>query len=329
VEEVSLTREKGQITQTALYVQIAARETLSCTKSTKETFMEIIKRTIPRYARIVDASDLHWDAMGCHKAGVRKMIQFVKQENEVGNPTYLNLKGDLMEAIVPGDKRFNTLTHDMNFPTPQVTADALIQELWDVREFILAIGDGNHELKLSNIMNFGKYMADKLGVPHGAYTYITEFRDEQNKKLFKTFSSHGSGRLPKGAKDPIQRLANRKAHLKRKLDATGFTDCVYRSMGHTHQLLIVEPTYKDANILTTKGGQIHQNEIPKVKQNASYIPHEQCWSANTGGFLKLYSPPGSGVTGYAEQALMEPTDLGWVEVEIAAGEIVDVKAVKV
>jgi len=291
--------------------------------------MEIIKREIPRNCRIVDASDIHWDALNCHKAGVRKMIQFVIDENNAGRPTYLNLKGDLIEAIVPGDKRFNTLTRDIDFPTPEATAKALIRELYPVREFILAIGDGNHELKLSNIMNFGRYMADQLGVPHGAYTYITEFRDGDNKKLFKTFSSHGSGRLPKGAKDPIQREANRKAHLKRKLEATGFFDCVYKSMGHTHQLLVVLPTYMNSNILTTRNNQIHQNLIPRVKQNANYIPSEQCYFANTGGFLKLYSPPGLGITGYAEMALMEPTDLGWVEMEIVGGELVGVEAVKV
>lgn len=291
--------------------------------------MEIIKRQIERDATIIDASDLHWDALNCDKAGVRQMIQKVIDNNNNGNPTYLNLKGDLMEAIVPGDKRYNTLTHDMEMPTPQHTAEVLIKLLRPVREFILAIGDGNHELKLSNIMNFGKYMASCLDVPHGAYTYVTEFVDKRNRKLFKTFSTHGSGRLPKGAKDPIQRLANKKAHLKRKLEATQFRDCIYSSMGHTHQLLVVEPTYAMQNILTTRNGTIQSKDRPSVKQNASYIPPENCWYANTGGFLKLYSPPGSGITGYAEMALMEPTDLGWCEIDIKSGEIVGVREVKI
>jgi hypothetical protein len=291
--------------------------------------MEIIKKTIPRDCTIVDASDLHWDAVNCHKAGIRKMLKFVEEENAAGRPTYLNLKGDLMEAIVPGDKRYSNLTHDKNFPTPQHTADALVKLLWPVKDYILAIGDGNHELKLSGIMNFGRYMAEKLGVPHGGYTYVTEFVDAQGKRLFKTLSSHGNGRLPKGAKDPIQRKANQQAHLKRKLEATGFYDCVYKSMGHTHQMLVVLPTFLGELILTTKNGQVHQNDIPRVNQNAHYIPSEQCFFANTGGFLKLYTPPGSGVTGYAEMLLLPPTALGWVQMEIKNGEIVDVHGVKV
>jgi hypothetical protein len=257
------------------------------------------------------------------------MIKFVADENEAGRPTYLNLKGDLMEAIVPGDKRYNALSKDYKLPTPQHTAKALIKVLEPIAEFILAIGDGNHELKLQNIMNFGQYMAEALKCPHGAYTYITEFRDKENKRLFKTLSSHGSGALPKGAKDPIQREANRKAHLKRKMERMGFRDCVYSSMGHTHQLLIVEPTYTNSNILNTKNGQVHQVKTPRSRQNVSIIPTDQCWYANTGAFLKLYTPSGMGMTGYAEMMMLEPTDLGWVEVEIAEGEIVGVEAVKI
>jgi hypothetical protein len=257
------------------------------------------------------------------------MIQFVIDENNAGRPTYLNLKGDLIEAILPSDKRYNPKMHDMYLPTPQDSADALITVLKPVAEFILAIGDGNHELKLQNTMNFGKYMAKELGVPHGAYTYVTQFRDSKGKALFKTFSTHGYGSLPKGAKDPLQRIANQKAALKRKLEGTAFFDCIYKSMGHTHKLLVVEPTYLDEIILTTQGTEILSKQVPKVIQNSSYIPSEQCWFANTGGFLKLYTPPGLGLTGYAEMMLLPPTNLGWVEIDIAEGEIIDVYGRKI
>jgi hypothetical protein len=257
------------------------------------------------------------------------MIQFVIDENNAGRPTYLNLKGDLMEAIIPSDKRYNPKMHDMFLPTPQDTASALVTVLKPVAEFILAIGDGNHEIKLQNIMNFGKHMAEMLGVPHGAYTYVTQFRDSKGNQLFKTLSTHGYGSLPKGAKDPIQRKANQMAALKRKLEGTAFADCIYKSMGHTHKLLVVEPTFTQEIILTTTAHEIRSKQIPKVIQNSSYIPSEQCWFANTGGFLKLYTPPGLGLTGYAEMMLLPPTDLGWVEVDIAEGEIIDVYGRKI
>jgi hypothetical protein len=290
--------------------------------------MEYIVKEIEPNAKIIDASDLHWDAFNCHRRGVRQMVQRVMDLNAAGTPTYLNLKGDLIEAIIPGDKRYNSLIHDTKFPTPKQSADALIKELAPIAEYILAIGIGNHEMKLLNVMDFSRYMAEQLNVPYGGYTYITDFRGANGKTMFKTFSSHGSGRLPKGAKDPIQREGNRKAHLKRKLEATGVTDCVYMSIGHTHQLLVVEPTFLLQNVLTSSIHGVRSHDKPKTRQNAKYIPADQRWVANTGGFLKLYTPPGLGLTSYAEMALMEPTDLGWVEVDVVGCEVVDVTACK-
>ena len=291
--------------------------------------MEYITRKVPSDFKLIDASDLHYDAFNCHRTGLKKMINKCLDYNQSGVPCYVNLKGDLIEGIIPGDKRFNSAIHDAKFPTPQDACDALVEELWSIRKYILCIGMGNHEYSLINITNFSKYLADKLEVPYGAYCYITEFIDEDTgDTLFKTYSNHGSGKLPSGAKDHLQRDANRKAHIKRRLISTRIADCVYMSYGHTHQLYVIPPTFDMEKNISTSSDELHQHAISPVKQNSSMIPPDQRWYANTGGFLKLYTPSGLGLVSYAEKGMLEPTDLGWVEIDVMAGEIVNVEAIK-
>jgi len=290
--------------------------------------MEIIQQPIPMDCVIYDTSDYHFGALNCHKTLLNEMVAKIQRQNTTRKKAFLLNKGDNCDSISPDDKRYTHLSVDWKSQllTVQQQADAVIDLLSPIASNVIAIGEGNHEWKFINTFRVGSYIARSLGVPFGGYTYVVHFTDKKGKPLFKTCHSHGSGRLPKGAKDPIQREANRKAHLKRKLEATGISDCIYMSIGHTHQLVVVEPTIDHEILLTTTpGGKIKQHSRPAANQNAPYIPPEKRWYANSAGFLKLYSPPGSKVFGYAEVLMMEPTRLGWIEIEVQGGEIVEVR----
>lgn len=292
--------------------------------------MEIVSHKLPKNGKFIDTGDGHKGSINCHHEGLQAMIDRCLDYNANGTPCYMIVKGDMMETISPDDRRFNIHDRDSRLKVSGQQADELIEIFKPVSEYILAWGIGNHELKDQNKFEYGKYIARELGVPYGAYTFVIEWRDKATGKImFKSFHSHGAGRLRSQAKDKLQREANRKASLKQKLINTRVSDCVYMSMGHTHQLLAVEPNYDIETLLTTSQRGVHQHEIPEVNQAAKYIPPDQRFYSNTGSFLKLYAPNGSGVVPYGEMGMLEPADLGWIEGEYIDGRLVKVEEVKI
>ena len=287
--------------------------------------MEIISHKLPRNGIVIDTGDWHFGSTNCHKEGINRMVERCLEID-----AYMILKGDLMETISPDDKRYNVHDRDKKLVNAGEQRKAIIEVLKPIKHRILAIGIGNHELKDQNKVEHGKDICDALETPYGAYTFVIEFRDEETGRImFKTFHSHGAGRLRSQAKDLLQREANRKASLKVKLVGTKISDCIYMSMGHTHQLLTIKPNFDCETLLTTSQNGVHQHEIPETNQAAKNIPPDQRFYANTGSFLKLYSPNGSGIVPYGELAMFEPADLGWIEFEFKDGRIVDVREVKI
>lgn len=284
--------------------------------------MEIINANhLPKDCTIVDFSDLHYGNVNCHREGIRKMVERIKND-----PTcYCFNKGDSIDCIAPDDKRYSHMSVDWenSLFTAQAQAKAVSEDFMPIRDRILAWGDGNHEFKLANTYRAGVDIAEKLDVPFGGYLYVLDTPG------FKIFAHHGYGNLPKGAKDPIQRKANRAAHLKRKLEGTGITDCYYMTIGHTHQEMIVPPSITDEVILYTEGDEIKEDRNHHTDQKSHYIPPAARWYVNSPSFLKLYSPPGSKAVGYGEIMMLEPPKLGWIEIEVKDHKIVNVKGVRV
>lgn len=283
--------------------------------------MEIVRFDMPTLdMQIGLAGDIHKGAANCHHALVDDLISDMK------NGLFLVNMGDNQEAIAPDDKRYAHASVDIKnrLMTPQAQSDHLVNLFRPVSNQIISWGEGNHEAKLWNIASFGQYISRELECPYGGYNYIVQFY-YQGRRMFNFFISHGHGRLPKGAKDPIQRKANRKAHLKRKLEATGFTDCVVMAMGHTHQLLVVEPTIDEATNLATTATKVKREGRHPTNQRAKYISPERRWYVNTGSFLKLYTDPGSRTFSYAEMMMLDPADLGWAVADIKNGHVESVK----
>lgn len=287
--------------------------------------MELIKKQMPRDYVIIDSSDYHYGSANCARESIKEMIDKVATNKNY----FLINKGDSIEAILPNDKRYANCSMDIkeNLLTPQQQADAVIKDFSPIKNKILAWGFGNHEYKLLNTLDFGRYIAAQLGVPYGTYAYKFTSLDKNNNVMNKMFFTHGYGQLSSNAKDDIQRLANKKAALKNKLCKSGFGDCIYMSMGHTHQLMVVDPTVEDKLFLTDNGDQIKQHYHVISEQNVSYIPPDSRWYGCSGSFLKLYSTPGSFAISYAEVAGYEPSEIGWLEIHVHDGKVAAVEKV--
>ena len=288
--------------------------------------MELINAFLPTKYTLVDCSDFHVGSPNCKLAAIEKMIKRVKSD-----PTcFLANKGDSIEAILPNDKRYTQSSVDVRnkLMTPQQQADWVIDTFTCIKDQILGWGFGNHELKLINTQDFGAYIAKGLGVPYGTYCYKLRIHDECGNLMHKFFMTHGHGSLTSNAKDDIQRDANIKANLKNKLARSGIADCIYMSMGHNHQLIVVDPTVDNRLYLTDDGFGHKQHYHVLTAQNSNEaIPENARWYSSTGSFMKLYSDPGSHAIHYAEVAGYAPSEIGWVELDIEDRCLVGIRKV--
>ena len=281
--------------------------------------MEITTVELPEDYTLVDTGDWHLGPLTCHFDGVCSVIERVAADPKA----YVVLKGDLADAIAPGDKRYAHTSMDFSrlLLTPQDQSDKLIEIIRPIKDRVLTSVIGNHEYIHINAFNSTKHICDALGIHYGAAA--SKVRVMVNGKLaHKLYVTHGRGMLPSGAKDPIQREANVKAALKRKLESTGHSDCIYMSCGHFHRLIRVNPTINKETMLTDDGVELHQMKRYHGDQTDSYIPPEARFYGCSGSFLRLYSPPGSGAISYGEMAMYGPCELGWLEATIEGGRMV-------
>jgi|ERR1019366_102790 hypothetical protein len=279
--------------------------------------MEIIKHQMPDSFTICDLSDFHLGSPNCSEETLEDTVnEIARTEN-----CFVIFKGDAIEAILPNDKRYLHSAVREGLQSPKQQADRVVEIFRPIRNRILAWGIGNHELQLWNTMDFGKYIADQLDAPYGAYNFKIHFNDSRDELMFKTYHTHGMGGMHSNAKDEIQYEANRKAGLKHKLVKSGHSDCIYMSRGHDHQLVIVEPTIQNKLYLTDDGVGIHQKYHQSTLQNIDFIPPDSRWYATTGSFRKLYSKPGLGTIDYGEVVGYAPAELGFALVTVENKEI--------
>lgn len=287
--------------------------------------MELIYREMPADYTLVQTSDWHLGPANCYRPGIEAMIDRIAGDANC----YAVIAGDMTDAVIPSDKRYASCAMDMLTPllTPHEQADEVIKLTRFIADQVVCIGIGNHEFHHTNTFDIGRYICDQLNVPYGAYSFKFVAL-HAGRPAHRFYFTHGNGNLPRGAKDPIQRLANRKAALKRKLDQSGHSDCVYMGCGHNHQLLVVEPTIDTDVMLTDDGnGNLDQSYRQHADQTTNYIPSESRWYGCSGSFLRLYSEPGSGSISYGEMRGYDPAELGWLELTVRDYKLVDVKRV--
>lgn len=284
--------------------------------------MEVVSRSLPKSGdcSIFLAGDFHFGALTCSRSSIKQMIA------SVGKNDLVILMGDLIEAITPEDRRWQTtsVAWQDKLYTPQEQAEAIVRDLAPLKGRIPVVLAGDHCWKLMNTMNFPNAIAKELDSEYGGAACVAHF--EWNRKpAFRIHVMHGGWTPNSNAKDVVQADANMRATLKMKLqDQVG--DCIAHFCGHGHRLLLQPPTaHRQLYITTTKTGKINQNYKVSPVQSANYLHPDTRWFGMTGSFLKLYSPPGSKSIGYAEMFGYRPTEIGCLKATVRGGQLVNVE----
>ena len=286
--------------------------------------MEVTTVDLPKSGNcsIYVAGDFHYGALNCSRSSIRQMIAGIRKGD------LLLLLGDLIEAITPDDKRWQTTSvawQDKLF-TPEEQAKAIIGDLKPLKGRIPVVLAGNHEWKLFNTVNLSDQIAQGLGAVYGGAACVVHF-DFLGCPAFRFHVAHGGWTPCSNAKDVVQADANIRAALKQKLqDQVG--DCIAHFIGHGHRLILQPPTaHHQLYITTNKTGEIHQNYKVVPAQNAEYLHPDTRYFGMCGSFLKLYSPPGSKAIGYAEMKGMKPNEIGCLKAVIKNGQLAYVEKV--
>jgi hypothetical protein len=294
--------------------------------------MVLIKAVVPRSFDLILAGDVHVGTKMCHRSGVEWLVKNLRKHN-----TYMVFMGDAIDGITNTDKRWDLEAFDGSTPLQQ--AKEIVAMFKPVRKRILAWLVGNHE---RTIKGFGNVVRDKicddLSVPYGTVSCRITFIEKKDfivterfTPLFRGFFHHGDGTIDSSHPDPWVRKSMMTYKLKTKLEPFG-GDCILNAMGHTHKMLVYKPV--DDIYLTQKGNDIKARYTSDISAHVdengdtvNYINPYKRWYVNTGGFEKLYSHEAT--SGYAEVAMYDPLELGYVVVEVRDGAIANIRKVYV
>lgn len=265
--------------------------------------MKLLHRRCPDSFDLVLFGDTHEGTILRDKKGVQKCIDFIAT-NKL--PCYAIHMGDAIEAIKPDDPRYDPKLCTGKVPMEQ--ADEVITQLKPIKDHLITMLLGNHEMKLHLFGNITEGICSRLEIPYGTYSCKVTFQFDDGS-YFKGFFHHGFGSIGSYAKSPIQRQTTMMEALKRKL-AFKQGDCKIAAMGHTHKLLICQPIAE--LFLTSDNERFYQGYTTEV-DNGKYIHPDNRWYFNTGSFLKLYE---NGVSGYADIFGYDPIELGFIVINI-------------
>lgn len=283
--------------------------------------MELLSKVVPEDFNLYTLSDVHIGSLFCVEHKFKEVIEEIRKDKKA--LVYLN--GDLIQGFIKNHKNHDYRDLVKGLETPIEQANHLIELLNPIKDKIIGIGMGNHELSCQKSAgDVTKYNICKpLEVPYGGYSATIEFNSKK-RFLFKAFYHHGFGSINSKNRDPKRRREQNENALVDKLAQLGETDCAFMSIGHTHKLLIVKPEID--LLLTSKDKKIKQlyNAYDFETQTAGVIPINHRWYGNSGCFEvnKL-----KGVNGYAEMAGYAPSVLGCLKLEVRDGLITDLKAI--
>jgi hypothetical protein len=284
--------------------------------------MQLITKTLPPNHDIITSGCWHSGSLLTHWDGLDEMREYILASPD----TYLAIGGDLAEAIMVDDKRFNFETDRGEQPLKQyqVIIDYL-QPLAKADRVLFCL-IGNHDFKLIKFGNFVRDMVCKeLNIPYGSYTTKLSVKDDKGKEMWKLYYTHGRKSITSVADDPIRRLANMKLILKRNLSPMA-ADCIVQAKGHSHKLIVCEP--ETSLYLYDDGKKVKSSYTGAGEGSRRFIPPDARWYLNTGSFYRLYSDE-PGISGYAEMAEYAPVELGYPIIECRDGKVVNVRKVVV
>jgi len=204
--------------------------------------------------------------------------------------------GDVIEAIGPGDKRFQHSEHkDTMLNQIAIAGDTLAV----ASRTCLGLITGNHEWGASGRLgDIAEDIANRAKVPNLGACCFFDIVCPKGKAII--FAAHGKGSMGFNSGFPERDDVNRRMKLRRILDgfscdasATSSAKCV----AHYHRTIIDPARYKYA--ATVEGGKFKRRAVELRESWVMACP-------------SLFGNYGDGPTSYAEIALYPPTDLGWL-----------------
>lgn len=279
--------------------------------------MQLIQSEVPENYELILMGDTHEGSSLQHRGGLQECLDYVM---EAKNRFLVHL-GDEVEAIMTDDPRYDPDTCKTH--TPAAQKKAVIAQFRPIAPRILAWMWGNHPQKLYRYGNITQEICEELKIPYGTWSAKVTFRDDKGIQ-FKGFFAHGfRGGLASAAKDHDQKQANLKASLKQKLKEKA-GDCILMGCGHYHRLLFVEPARR--LYLVDDGKKIKQKYMDPGQGGNGYIDPDSRWYFCSGSFLKNFE---LGLSSYAEIAGYDPTEIGFIVVEVKNRNIVGIRKVVV
>ena len=268
-------------------------------------------------ATIYNFSDWHVGSKSFKEDAALKLVDMVKKDKSA----YVTFTGDMLEGKPVKSKHFDPNSLHNHLITIDQQRDYFCELVKPIADRFLSISVGNHELYLLPDFDVTRAICAQLGREdaYGDYQCWITFGD------VTLHTWHGRRSMPKGAKDPIQREANRKAWLKREFeDLAGSAHAHY--MGHTHQFLIVKPQLQVA--LLNSGENVHRQRFytpEMIVDGKPYVPKESRWYVNTG---TLRGAGGFEHMDYAEIAGYMPSDICCAKTTIKGGKIENIEKVE-
>lgn len=285
--------------------------------------MQLITRQLPATYNLFLIGDIHIGSILHSDSGLNHAIEMVLSEKN----NYVCLMGDIIEAICVDDKRFHPETISEGMLTPMAQAQYAIKHLMPIKDRVLLVLEGNHEVKLQKFGNvtrdiicsglFGEFQKAKF---YGTYSSKLIAKDKKGNIMHKMFLTHGYGTLNSVADDPIRRESNKMLSLKRKLQYKA-GDVLLSALAHTHQLLVTEPTRE---LYLIDDGEELQQKYTHAGSEDIRIPESLRWYCSTGSFLKTFH---IGASSYSERFGYNPTELGFIKIEVNDKQISDVKKI--
>jgi len=280
--------------------------------------LELLRRRLPLNHNLFMFGDTHLGSKLCHLPGITKLIDMMESPYEGLAPSrnFGIHMGDAIEAILIDDPRFRPNTTKMPFPMEQI--DAFVKLFTPVKDKLITILAGNHELKLWRYGDLNEIICNKLGVPKGTFTAKVTISAKNRKNYqYKIFAQHGKKSITSTADSPHRRKSNLGLILQRHLKFKA-GDCVLMAKAHVHKLILVEP--EKSLYLIDKNGRFKPRYTESV-ENSEYIHPDHRWYICTGAFYKMYE---IGTNSYVELGEYDPVELGFMVVKVRDGRIVGI-----
>ncbi len=230
-----------------------------------------VKRTLPlaEQIEIIAMGDLHNGSPNARFDKFQEQINYIKNTPNC----YAIFMGDLLDAIVPSDKRYSATE-------PYRTIDTLKKEIYvalePIKEKIIIMLTGNHEVKLDK-QGYGcpiAWMCQELKVPYGGISAFIKLKchpkTHEGDLTIYAYHGYSAGRKTGACVNNVENLAQ-------------YYDADIFLIGHSHKLVCTKQVM------------------------INYYGYKTKLFCNTGTFLETAS---YGTTGYGEIAGYPPLRLG-------------------